>query len=64
MRLAAKEITALAKPTRSAWLINRLVRSDPSVPDRLAEVAGQLSEMPTLDAVRDQAADGGQAAAG
>jgi hypothetical protein len=47
---AAKEITALAKPTRSAWLINRLVRSDPSVPDRLAEVAGQLSEMPTLDA--------------
>ncbi|HEY3906759.1 MAG TPA: hypothetical protein VGM14_22825 [Streptosporangiaceae bacterium] len=47
---AAKEITALAKPTRSAWLINRLVRSDPSVPDRLAEVAGQLSEMPGLDA--------------
>jgi hypothetical protein len=47
---AAKEITALAKPTRSAWLINRLVRSDPSVPERLAELAGQLGEMPALDA--------------
>ncbi|SRR5712691_2378308 len=47
---AAKEIAALAKPTRSAWLINRLVRADPSVPGRLAEMAGQLSEMPVLDA--------------
>lgn len=47
---AAKEITALAKPVRSAWLINRLVRSDPSVPDRLAELAGQLNGMPGLDA--------------
>jgi hypothetical protein len=47
---AAREITALAKPTRSAWLVNRLVRSDPSVPARLAELAGQLSEMPALDA--------------
>jgi hypothetical protein len=47
---AAKQIAALAKPTRSAWLINRLVRADPSVPGRLAEMAGQLSEMPALDA--------------
>ena len=47
---AAKEIAALGKPTRSAWLINRLVRADPGVPGRLAELAGQLSEMPGLDA--------------
>ena len=26
---AAKQITALRKPTRSAWVVNRLVRSDP-----------------------------------
>ncbi len=47
---AAKEIAALAKPTRSAWLINQLVRADPSVPGRLAELAGQLGGMPGLDA--------------
>src|SRR5580698_9622545 len=39
---AAKQITALGKPTKSAWLVNRLVRTDPSVPARLAELAGQL----------------------
>jgi hypothetical protein len=38
----AKRIAGLRKPTRSAWLINRLVRSDPSVPGRLAELGGQL----------------------
>ena len=27
----AKKITALRKPTRSAWVVNRLVRSDPEV---------------------------------
>ena len=47
---AAKEIAALGKPTRSAWLVNRLVRADPSVPGRLAELASQLNEMPALDA--------------
>ncbi|HET7018993.1 MAG TPA: hypothetical protein VFI65_34060 [Streptosporangiaceae bacterium] len=47
---AAKQIAALAKPTRSAWLINRLVRADPTVPGQLAEMAGRLSEMPALDA--------------
>ncbi len=41
-RAAAKEIAALSKPTRSAWLVNRLVRTDPSVPGRLAEVGDQL----------------------
>jgi len=38
----AKKIAALRKPTRSAWLVNQLVRSDPSVPGRLAELGGQL----------------------
>jgi hypothetical protein len=47
---AAKQIAALAKPTRSAWLINQLVRADPGVPGRLAELASQLQEMPALDA--------------
>jgi hypothetical protein len=41
-RAAAKDITALAKPTKSAWLVNRLVRTDPSTPARLAELGGQL----------------------
>jgi len=41
-KAAAKDIGALAKPTRSAWLVNNLVRTDPTVPDRLAEVGGQL----------------------
>jgi hypothetical protein len=41
-KAAAKDIGALAKPTRSAWLVNHLVRSDPSVPDKLAELGGQL----------------------
>lgn len=41
-RSAAKDIGALAKPTRSAWLVNRLVRADPSAPARLAELGDQL----------------------
>src|SRR5215469_7858335 len=41
-KAAAKNIGALAKPTRSAWLVNNLVRTDPTVPDRLAELGGQL----------------------
>jgi hypothetical protein len=39
---AAKEIAALRKPTRSAWVVNRLVRADPSVPGRLSTLAGEL----------------------
>ena len=38
----AKEIAALRKPTRSAWAVNRLVRADPTVPERLATLAGDL----------------------
>jgi hypothetical protein len=39
---AAKEIAALRKPTRSAWTVNQLVRADPSVPERLSTLAGDL----------------------
>jgi hypothetical protein len=38
----AQKIAGLRKPTRSAWLINQLVRSDPSVPGRLADLGDQL----------------------
>jgi hypothetical protein len=41
---AAKQITGLRKPTRSAWVVNRLVRSDPDVPARLAGMAAELRD--------------------
>jgi hypothetical protein len=41
---AAKQIGALRKPTRSAWVLNRLVRTDPEVTARLAELAAQLRD--------------------
>ena len=41
---AAKEIGALRKPTRSAWVVNRLVRTHPEVTARLAELAAELRE--------------------
>jgi hypothetical protein len=40
----AKKITALRKPTRSAWVVNRLVRSDPKVRSRLDHLAADLRE--------------------
>jgi hypothetical protein len=40
----AKKITALRKPTRSAWVVNRLVRSDPEVRTRLEALAADLRE--------------------
>jgi hypothetical protein len=40
----AKQIGALRKPTRSAWVVNRLVRADPDVTARLAELAAELRE--------------------
>ena len=40
----AKKITALRKPTRSAWVVNRLVRSDPQVRSRLDRLAADLRE--------------------
>ena len=39
---AAKQIAALRKPTRSAWVVNRLVRADPEVTSRLAELSAEL----------------------
>jgi hypothetical protein len=38
----AKQITALRKPTRSAWVVNRLARTHPEAATRLAELAGDL----------------------
>ncbi len=40
----AKQITALRKPTRSAWVVNRLVRSDPEVRSRIDALAADLRE--------------------
>ena len=40
----AKKITALRKPTRSAWVVNRLVRSDPEVRSRLDSLAADLRD--------------------
>jgi len=41
-RAAAKAIGALRRPTRAAWVVNRLARADPSAPGKLAELAGAL----------------------
>ena len=41
-RAAAKAITALRRPTRAAWVVNRLARADPGAPSRLAELAAAL----------------------
>jgi len=38
----AKQIAALRKPTRSAWVVNRLVRSDPEVRSRLDALGADL----------------------
>ena len=42
--VVAKKITALRKPTRSAWVVNRLVRSDPEVRSRLDSLAADLRD--------------------
>ena len=39
---AAKAIGALRRPTRAAWVVNRLARSDPSGPAKLAELGAAL----------------------
>lgn len=41
-RDAAKEITALRKPTRAAWVVNQLARADPGASERLADLAAGL----------------------
>ena len=39
---AAKAISGLRKPTRSAWAVNRLMREDPDVPTRLSALGAGL----------------------
>ena len=41
-RPAAKEIARLRKPTRSAWMVNQLVRADPGVTARLTGLGDEL----------------------
>jgi hypothetical protein len=41
---AAKQIAALRKPTRSAWVVNRLVRADPGTTQRLTALAAELRD--------------------
>ena len=51
--VAAKQITALRKPTYSAWLVNQLVRADPEVAARLTELGQELrSAGAALDGAR------------
>ncbi len=39
---AARQIAALRKPTRAAWVVNRLTRENPAAPARLASLATAL----------------------
>jgi hypothetical protein len=41
---AAKAIASLRKPTRAAWIVNRLVRTDPDVPSRLTALGDDLRD--------------------
>ena len=41
---AAKQIAALRKPTRAAWVVNQLARADPGARDRLAALGAALRE--------------------
>jgi hypothetical protein len=38
----AKQVAALRKPTRSAWVINQLIRSAPAVSDQLTELGDEF----------------------
>jgi hypothetical protein len=48
----AKQIAGLRKPTRSAWVVNHLVRADPQVASRLAALAAELRAEPSMDGAR------------
>jgi hypothetical protein len=39
---AARQIAALRKPTRAAWVLNRLARAAPDAPARLADLAAAM----------------------
>jgi hypothetical protein len=43
-RDAATAIAALRKPTRAAWVVNRLARADPDAPARLAALSAALRD--------------------
>ena len=49
----AKQITGLRKPTRSAWVVNRLVRSDPEVRSRIDALAAGLREASDGSRIRE-----------
>lgn len=52
-KAAAKEIAALRKPTRSAYALNQLVRSDPEAAGRLAQLGEDLrAAQDSLDGAR------------
>ncbi len=49
----AKQIAGLRKPTRSAWVVNRLVRAEPEVRQRLTDLAAELRDAErTMDGAR------------
>jgi DNA polymerase IIIc chi subunit len=51
---AARQIAALRKPTRSAWVVNNLVRADPDVTIRLAALSTELrAGAPDAAAIRE-----------
>jgi hypothetical protein len=41
---AARQIAALRKPTRAAWVLNRLARTVPDAPARLADLAAAMRD--------------------
>jgi hypothetical protein len=43
-REASRQIAALRKPTRAAWVVNRLARTVPDAPGKLADLASALRE--------------------
>jgi hypothetical protein len=57
---AAKQIAALRKPTRSAWAVNRLVRADPEVRSRLAELSAELHAAAEPASIRELTAARGR----
>jgi hypothetical protein len=57
----AKQISALRKPTRSAWVVNHLVRADPDVTGRLADLNGELQQAVSADGARIRELTGARA---
>src|SRR6476646_5614781 len=40
--VTAKQLSAARKPTTSAWIVNRLVHTDPTVRERLSDLGDRL----------------------